>query len=383
MLLSAAIIVRDEAEHLDACLASLDGLVDEIVVVDTGSADDSIAVARRHGAVIGHEPWQADFATPRNRSLDLASGDWILYIDADERVRPGDHAAVRTVLASSCDHVSYRVRFVPRVDWTPYREFRLWRHHPDIRFAGTMHETMVPAIERVARREDLLMADLDDRLPDGLTIEHLGYEGDQSHKHARNEPMLRAALEREPGRSFLYDHLARIYEDQGDDERARATWRAGIELARRRPTDHHDDKLLWIDLLVHTVAREDPDGDLEALVTEAEARYAGNPAVEFATATHEFASGDPAGAARRLERLLALDLDTIVGTGAAYDARIFGEWAWNALGLCRFALGDDAGAADMFRRAEAADPGTPAYAARRRLAEARASVHRPGAAGSG
>jgi glycosyltransferase involved in cell wall biosynthesis len=113
MLLSAALIVRDEAEHLDACLASLGGLVDEIVVVDTGSRDDSLEVAQRHGAVIGHEAWESDFLTPRNRALDLASGDWILYIDADERVRPADHATVRDLLAAATDHVSFRVRFVP------------------------------------------------------------------------------------------------------------------------------------------------------------------------------------------------------------------------------------------------------------------------------
>src|SRR5574341_1534475 len=147
MLLTAAIIVRDQAEHLDACLRSLHGLVDEIVVVDTGSSDASVDVARRHGAIVGHEPWQADFSVPRNRSLDLASGEWILYIDADERVRSDDHAAVRAQLAAADDHVSFRVRFVPRIGWTPYREYRLWRHHPDIRFVGVIHETMLPAIE--------------------------------------------------------------------------------------------------------------------------------------------------------------------------------------------------------------------------------------------
>ena len=86
MLLSAAIIVRDEADFIDVCLASLDGLVDEVVVVDTGSVDDTIAIAEAHGARVAHEPWKNDFARCRNRSLDLATGDWILYIDADERV---------------------------------------------------------------------------------------------------------------------------------------------------------------------------------------------------------------------------------------------------------------------------------------------------------
>jgi len=371
MLLSAAIIVRDEAEHLNACLASLDGLVDEIVVVDTGSTDDSVEVARRHGAVLGDEPWQADFSTPRNRSLDLATGEWILYIDADERVRAADREAVRACLAVATDHVSFRVRFVPRVNWTPYREFRLWRHHPDIRFVGAIHETMLPAIERVGRREGMLISDLDTVIPGGLAIEHLGYEGDQRHKHARNEPMLRAAIAENPRRIFLYDHLARIYEDLGQLEQARATWRAGMAVARARPTDHPDDRLLWINLLVHAVARNDPDGDVPAILDEATARFPGNPAVEFAAASHKFATGHAADAARRLEQLVAMDLDAIVATGSAYDERIFGEWAWHSLGLCRFALEDYAGAAAAFTLAEAADPDNPAYRTRRQLAEAR------------
>src|SRR5258706_16159037 len=97
MLLSAAIIVRDEAAHLDGCLESLTDLVDDIVVVDTGSSDGSIDVARRHGAVVVSDPWHNDFSRARNRSLDLAPSDWILYVDADERVT-GDASRPRAWL---------------------------------------------------------------------------------------------------------------------------------------------------------------------------------------------------------------------------------------------------------------------------------------------
>ena len=111
-LIQAAIIVRDEAEHLERCLSSLDGLVDSAVVIDTGSVDDTVAVAQRHGAVIDHVPWQGDFATPRNRSLDLVDADWVLYIDADEELLPsgpaGDHAALRTLLSRDTGHMGFR-----------------------------------------------------------------------------------------------------------------------------------------------------------------------------------------------------------------------------------------------------------------------------------
>ena len=372
MRLTAAIIVRDEAEHLDGCLSSIAGLVDEVVVVDTGSIDDSVAVAERHGAVVGHHKWQADFSLARNASLDLATGDWILYIDADERVRPGDHAAVRKLLEADATHVCFRVQFVPKVGWTPYREFRLWRHRPDIRFVGSIHESMLPMIEIVRRHEGLEIGDLD-----ALTIDHLGYEGDQSHKHRRNEPMLRAALERDPERVFLYDHLARTLDDLGKAAEARDTWRAGMARARARTYEHQDDRLLWFDYLIQAVRHEDPDGDVAALLVEAQERFPGNPVVEFAAASQAIVDGDPADAEARYLRLVTSDLDALVDTGSAYDGRVFGEWSWNGLGVARFALGDLVGAAEAFREAERANPESEEYRTRRRLAEARASMGRP------
>jgi len=375
-LIQAAIIVRDEAEHLERCLSSLDGLVDSAVVIDTGSVDDTVAVAQRHGAVIDHVPWQGDFATPRNRSLDLVDADWVLYIDADEELLPsgpaGDHAALRTLLSRDTGHMGFRVRFVPRVGWTPFREYRLWRNRPTIRFQGLIHESIVSAVHDAALREGLLVGDLDP-----LVLQHHGYEGDQSHKHARDEPMLLAQIERDPERIFLYDHLARIYEAQGDSARAVASWMRGIERIRARSTSHPDDRLVYIDLVVHRIANGDTSDDVAALVDEALARFPGIPSLDYAAAMVEFARDEFTAAAARLERTVAMSLDEVVATNSSYDGRIFGEWSWNLLGLCRFSLGDDAGAADAFRRAEAAAPTELAYRTRRMLAEARASAGVP------
>ncbi len=366
MLLSAAIIVRDEAAFLDGCLASLEGLVDEIVVVDTGSVDDTVEIARRRGAVIGHHRWQRDFAAARNHSLELATGDWILYVDADERVRPGDHAAARAVLATSPELLAGMVPFVPRVGWTPYLEYRVWRHRPDIRFRGAMHETIIPALDAVARAEGLRIEPWD-----LVTIDHLGYEGDQSHKRDRDESMLLAAIAEQPGRSFLYDHLARVYEGAGELERAVCTWRRGIAAARARDFDHPEDCSVFANLFSHCFVHGGVDEGLGSLIEEAIAVFPGVPPLELAAARYEFATGRPASAIPRVERLLALSNADIVATGNSYDGRIFDEWAWDLLGLCRFSFGDDAGAAEAFARAESAAPGIQQYAVRRKLAEAR------------
>jgi glycosyltransferase involved in cell wall biosynthesis len=369
VLLSAAIIVRDEAEHLDGCLSSLHGLVDEIVVVDTGSSDASVEVAARHGAIVAHEPWRSDFATPRNRSLDLATGEWILYVDADERVRAGDDRERRRLIADATGQAALRVPLVPRVGWTPYLEYRLWRHDPEVRFSGRMHESIVSSIHGAAQRHGRTI-----EASGVLTIEHLGYERDQERKYQRDEPILLAALREHPERVFYYDHLARIYQALGRDDEAVAMWTRGIDLARAREGLDHDDRLLWVGLVWHQLERGRVDDALARLVAEALERFGGLPALEFAAARLEFAAGSPQSAAHRAERIISLSLDEIIASGSAYDQRIFGEWSWNLLGLCRFAMGDYAGAATAFTEAELAAPDVPDYRVRRRLAESRAAT---------
>ena len=209
MTLSAAIVVQDDADRLDVCLTSLRGLVDEIVVVDTGSSDRSVAVAEQHGAVVGHEPWQGDFAAPRNRCLDLATGDWVLSVDADEQV-DGDFDDARATLAAADDCVGFRVRFVPRVGWTPFLDYRLWRNRPDIRFEGHILETVVAAIHGAADADGLRIDPFGD-----FTIRRSADDGDRADKRARDEPLLLAELARDPDRPFVYDHLARVYEARG------------------------------------------------------------------------------------------------------------------------------------------------------------------------
>lgn len=85
--ISAALIVRNEERYLEGCLASLAGNVDEVVVVDTGSTDNSTRIADNFCVKLLHRPWTGDFSAARNYALDAASGDWILYIDADVRLR--------------------------------------------------------------------------------------------------------------------------------------------------------------------------------------------------------------------------------------------------------------------------------------------------------
>ena len=94
-LLVAALITKNEEHHLAACLESLVGAVDDVVICDTGSSDTTVAIAREAGATVVEHPWRSDFGWARNQALSaVGDADWILWIDADERL-VGDVAALR------------------------------------------------------------------------------------------------------------------------------------------------------------------------------------------------------------------------------------------------------------------------------------------------
>ena len=151
-LLSATLIVRDEERNLRDCLASVDGVVDEVVVVDTGSTDGSVEIAKELGARVVSHPWRGDFSEARNVGLEVARGEWILYLDADERLRHVDRDAVSGRLRDASE-TAFRILLHPFAGATPFFEYRLWRADPEIRFRGVIHEQVVDDINRVAARD--------------------------------------------------------------------------------------------------------------------------------------------------------------------------------------------------------------------------------------
>jgi glycosyltransferase involved in cell wall biosynthesis len=252
-LLSASLIVRNEERFLEGCLRSLAGRADEIVVVDTGSTDRSREIAGDLGARLVDHEWADDFAAARNAAIDAARGAWILYIDADERVIEFDHDAVLPQLADPM-HACYRVLFRPAAGLTRYREYRLFRNHPELRFRGVIHESLLPALGEHCARTGLLVGD------SPLALDHLGYDGDQSHKHERNLPLLRARLERDPAHVYSWDHLGNTLLGLGDEAGAEAAWRRAIDIVRATGRREASDSLSWLHLaqFLHDRKRDAP-----------------------------------------------------------------------------------------------------------------------------
>ncbi|HEY9887270.1 MAG TPA: glycosyltransferase family 2 protein, partial [Candidatus Obscuribacterales bacterium] len=151
MTLSLCMIVKDEAANLPRCLASVQSFVDEMIVVDTGSQDDTIAIAQQWGAQVTSIPWQQDFAAARNHSLTLATSDWIVVLDADETFTPaGQHLLHQVrqgaaVVAESLDTVVAvnLLRHEVNTAQAPYSEVaRVFRNRADVRFERPYHESI-------------------------------------------------------------------------------------------------------------------------------------------------------------------------------------------------------------------------------------------------
>ena len=97
--MSLTMIVKDEENNLSNCLASVSGVFDEIVIVDTGSTDRTVEIARSFGARVFHFPWVDDFAAARNEALSHATGDYAFWLDADDVVEPDELGKLRALLS--------------------------------------------------------------------------------------------------------------------------------------------------------------------------------------------------------------------------------------------------------------------------------------------
>lgn len=354
-------IVRDEEAHLAACLDSVAPVVDEVVIVDTGSTDATPAIARRYGAVVVEQPWQGDFSRARNAGLDLARGRWILYIDADERLRPVARSDVAARLESA-DEIAFRLLLRPYVGYTPYREYRMWRNDPRIRFEGMMHEKVIPAIHAAGEADGRPVGLLD------LEIDHVGYEGDQTRKHRRNLPLLEAELDREPGNVFNWWHLGHVRCALGDRAGGRVALEHAVALTRAGVGGIHGGQAMAeLAVLLHEGGEP-----VDALLDEARERFPGNWRLVWIRACVDRDAGRHLAALEGFDRLSRVDVNALGTDEMAYDARMFGAFAHESRGVCLFRLGRHPEAAAAFAEAERLEPGRPEHAVRRRLAESRA-----------
>ena len=201
------VIARNEATTIARLLTSVRPFVDGLLVMDTGSTDDTVRLAEAAGARVAHFPWIDDFAAARNAALDAAGADWHVVLDADEwLIGEGSGAALDALRSTAPDFVG-TIALQDQFDGGTAQS-RLSRVLPGhVRYAGRIHEQ--PVHELPVRALDIRVA-------------HDGYMPERLHvKQGRNGQLLRAALDEDPANPYLWYQLGKdfsVYDRFADAE---------------------------------------------------------------------------------------------------------------------------------------------------------------------
>jgi glycosyltransferase involved in cell wall biosynthesis/predicted Zn-dependent protease len=230
---SLCMIVKNEEAHLAACLRSVADLVDEMIVVDTGSSDRTKDIAARAGAQVLDHVWQDSFAAARNESLRHATGQWILWLDADEYLDETNRQRLRNLLDHLPDSVvGYLMRQRSPLEGGPHAvaqvdHLRLFPNHPRIRWHYRVHEQILPAIR--AQGGDLQTTE--------VVIEHCGFAEPalQGAKVERNLRLLQLEFQERPDDAFVLYNLGAVALTQGRVEEALSYLQRS--LANSHPSD--------------------------------------------------------------------------------------------------------------------------------------------------
>lgn len=211
MMITLSMIVKDEEKYLRDCLNSVADVVDEIVIVDTGSTDNTIEIAKDYGAKIYYFEWIQDFSAARNFALSKSTGDWILYMDADERLEKSSIDEI-IELTSSLEKKAYLCKIICPIQNSNIPEVikyvRLFKNSTEIRFTGSLHEQITPSLDMNGYKI----------LHSSVEIFHLGYNvstEEMNKKYERNLIHLNDELSNrfDP---YLYFKLCETYAGLGD-----------------------------------------------------------------------------------------------------------------------------------------------------------------------
>ncbi|MDA0267224.1 MAG: tetratricopeptide repeat protein [Cyanobacteria bacterium] len=245
MTLSLCMIVKDEAAQLPQALHSVSAHVDEMIVVDTGSTDATVTVAEAAGAQVFAYEWTNDFAAARNAALGYATGDWILVLDADERLTPAGQTLLKQIQAGKplggVDLASILMVTVIRhelgAEQSPYSAVsRLFRNHADIRFNRPYHETVDDSVAALQQREAawqvVTLAE--------TALAHTGYQATaiaQRDKFNRAQTLMAAYLADHPHDPYICNKLGALYGQAGDWDKGRTLLEQGLRGDHGDPID--------------------------------------------------------------------------------------------------------------------------------------------------
>lgn len=208
--LSVCMIVKNEEEHLPRCLASVRPLADQLIVVDTGSTDSTVEIAKSYGASVYHHAWEGDFSKARNISMGYSDCDWIFIIDADEELNVDDIPLIRKTIdktdfnAISISVYNYSAQKRMYTSFLP--SIRLFRRNTGAYYDGIVHNQL-----RFPNEEGVL------RIP--ARIDHYGYglaPEQMARKVERTRTLLETQLRENPDNGFAHFNLAQLLRGSED-----------------------------------------------------------------------------------------------------------------------------------------------------------------------
>lgn len=237
-LITLSMIVKNEEARLEDCLRSVEGIVDEIVIVDTGSTDNTITIAESYGAKIFHFPWNGDFSSARNEALKFCTGKWILYLDADERIHSEAKMFLRNMVSEMPDEVGALLCTIR----SPHRQGeekselhtgaypRLFRNYgyPLIKFQGRVHEQISPSI--VALQKSIVASE--------IVIDHIGYDLDKQEmekKLKRNYELLLQHVREEPQNAYAWFQLGQTLARMNVNREAEEALKLSLQIGDLAP----------------------------------------------------------------------------------------------------------------------------------------------------
>ena len=220
--LSLCMIVRNNAAIIEQCLLSIRPWVDEMIVIDTGSEDDTALLAERLNARVYHHPWNESFAEARNESLKYARGEWIFWMDSDDLISPGIGRELRELVDGKHDPetLGYVVQVhCPAVNEQGFESativdhVKLFRNRPEIQFEFHIHEQILPSIRRLGGRVEFT----------DLYVVHANSDQSQQGKASkikRDLNILQKDLAERPNHPFVLFNLGMTYLDDEQFQQA-------------------------------------------------------------------------------------------------------------------------------------------------------------------
>jgi glycosyltransferase involved in cell wall biosynthesis len=231
-----SIIVKNEEKNLPKCLDSVKELVDEIVVLDTGSTDRTVEIAKNYGAKVHYFKWCNDFAIARNEALQYLTGDWILVLDADEVLTPEIIPYIREAIEDPDRILINLIRQEVGATQSPYSAVsRLFRRHQDLKFARPYHAIIDDSLQQLLQREKHWQ--IVDLAP--VAVLHYGYQAESivsGDKYNKARKTMESFYRQNPNDPYVCSKLGALYVRVGEVNKGLELLKKGLRSTKIEPS---------------------------------------------------------------------------------------------------------------------------------------------------